>query len=169
MSEDEAIQALAKAEIFHGLMPEEVKLFYQSAQRITCEKAVAVIEKGQVGAALYVILKGQFEVDLPLGVYIPQQVGEVVERRMTKVQLNTLTAGDCFGEYSLIDQQPASASVVAIEAGELMKISQPAFTAILQAHDRIAKTVYANILHILIGRLRKFNDQYNLFLLNYGV
>lgn len=169
MSKDEVIQALAKAEVFHGLTPEEVKLFYQSAQRITCEKAAAVIEKGQVGAALYIILTGQFEVDLPLGVYIPQQVGGVVERRMTKVQLNTLTAGDCFGEYSLIDQQSATASVVATEAGELMKIPHPAFDAILQAHDRIAKTVYANILHILIGRLRKLNDQYNLFLLNYGV
>ena len=120
MYEDETIQALAKVGIFHGLTPEEVKIFCQSAQRVTCEKTATVIEKGQVGAALYIVLTGQFEVDLPLGVYIPQQVGGVVERRMSKVQLNTLRAGDCFGEYSLIDQNPTSASVVATEAGELL-------------------------------------------------
>ena len=169
MFEDETIQALAKAEIFHGLTPEEVKIFSHSAQRVTCEKATTVIEKGQVGSALYIILKGQFEVDLPLGVYIPQQVGGSVEHRMSKVQLNTLRAGNCFGEYSLIDQNPTSASVVATEAGELMQITKPAFDAVLQANDRIAKTVYSNMLRILIGRLRKLDAEYNLFLLNYGV
>ena len=169
MFEDETIQALAKAEIFQGLTPEEVKIFYHSSQRVTCEKTATVIEKGQVGAALYIILKGQFEVDLPLGVYIPQPVGGSVERRMSKVQLSALRAGDCFGEYSLIDQNLTSASVIATEAGELIQITKPAFDAVLQANDRIAKTVYSNILRILIGRLRKLNAEYNLFLLNYGV
>jgi CRP-like cAMP-binding protein len=164
MLEDETIQALAKAEIFHGLTPEEIKIFYQSAQRVTCEKTATVIEKGQVGSALYIVLNGQFEVDLPLGVYIPQLVGGAVEHRMSKVQLNALRAGDCFGEYSLLNPQPHSASVVATEAGELLKIPQLAFEAILQAHDRIAKTVYANMLRTLIGRLRKLNVEWGLYL-----
>jgi CRP/FNR family transcriptional regulator, cyclic AMP receptor protein len=169
MLEDETVQVLAKATIFHGLTPEEIKIFYQSAERITCEKTATVIEKGVVGAALYIILNGQFEVDLPLGVYIPQLVGGAVERRMSKVQLNALRAGDCFGEYSLLDHQPHSASVVATEAGELLKIPHPAFEAILQAHDRIAKTVYANMLRTLIGRLRKLNVEWSLYLQNNAV
>src|SRR5262245_38945562 len=103
MSEDDTTHTLAKAEIFHGLTPEEVKLFAQSAQLVTCEKATTVIEKDQVGVALYIILAGQFAVDLPLGVYIPQQVGGIVERRMSKVQLSMLQTGDCFGEYALFD------------------------------------------------------------------
>jgi CRP-like cAMP-binding protein len=77
--------------------------------------------------------------------------------------------GDCFGEYSLIDQQPTSASVIATQPGELIKITKPAFDAILQDNDRIAKIVYFNILRILIRRLRKLDTNYNLFLLNYGV
>ena len=169
MSADETIQTLAQAEIFHGLTPEEIELFSQSAERVTCAKAATVIEKGQVGAALYIILTGEFAVDLPLGVYIPQQVGGTVERRMTKVQLNTLQAGDCFGEYSLLDDQPTSASVVASEAGELLKIPRAAFEAMLHGHDRIAKTVYGNMLRILIGRLRRQNAEWSLYLQNYGV
>jgi hypothetical protein len=90
MVEDESLRALANAEIFNGLTHEEVKIFYDASQRVTCEKPAPVIEKDQAGSALYIILRGQFEVDLPLGVYVPQQIGGQVERRMTKVQLNTL-------------------------------------------------------------------------------
>jgi formate hydrogenlyase transcriptional activator len=169
MFEDETFRALANAEIFKGLTHDEIKIFYDASQRITFDKSSTLIEKDQIGSALYIILKGQFEVDLPLGVYVPQQTGNQVERRMSKVQLNTLNEGDCFGEYSLIDQQPTSASVIATQPGELIKITKPAFDAILQADDRIAKTIYYNILRILIRRLRKLNTDYNLFLLNYGV
>jgi CRP-like cAMP-binding protein len=56
--------------------------------------------------------------------------------------------------------------VVATEAGELLMIPQPAFEAILQAHDRIAKTVYANMLRTLISRLRKLNVEWSLYLQN---
>jgi hypothetical protein len=35
---------------------------------VTFEKAATLIEKGRAGSALYIILKGEFEVDLPLGV-----------------------------------------------------------------------------------------------------
>jgi CRP-like cAMP-binding protein len=169
MIEDETVRALVNAEIFNGLTQDEVKLFYDASQRVAFEKAATLIEKGQAGSALYIILKGEIEVDLPLGVYIPQQTGEQVERRMSKVQLNTLKAGDCFGEYSLIDLQPTSASVIATEPGELLKITKAAFDAVLQTNDRIAKVVYHNILRILIQRLRKLNVDYNLFILNYGV
>jgi CRP-like cAMP-binding protein len=169
MFDDETLRTLANVAVFKGLTPDEVKLFYNSSQRVTFKKADTLLEKGQVGSALYIILTGQFEVNLPLGVYVPQQTGSQVERRTSKVQLNTLKAGDCFGEYSLIDQQPASASVIATQSGELIQVTKAAFDAILQANDRVAKTVYYNILHILVERLRKLNTEYNLFLLNYGV
>jgi CRP-like cAMP-binding protein len=169
MVEDETLRALANTEIFNGLTPDEVKILYEASQRVTCEKPATVIEKDQAGSALYIILRGQFEVDLPLGVYVPQQIGGKVERKMTKVQLNTLNAGDCFGEYSLIDHQPTSASVIATQPGELLKITKPAFEAILATNDHLAKIIYGNMLRILIRRLRKLNTDYNLFLLNYGV
>ena len=169
MLEDETLRALANAKRFKGLTHDEVKIFYDSSERLTCEKPTTLIEKNQAGLVLYIILKGQFEVDLPVGVYIPQQTRGQAEHRMSKVQLNTLNEGDCFGEYSLIDQQPTSASVIATQPGELIKITKPVFDAILQANDRIAKTIYFNILQILIRRLRKLDTNYNLFLLNYGV
>jgi len=169
MSDDETLRTLANVAVFKGLTPDEIKIFYDASQRVTFNKADTLIEKGQSGSALYIILKGQFEVDLPLGAYVPQQTGGQVERRTSKVQLNTLKAGDCFGEYSLIDQRPASASVIATQSGELIQVTKATFDAILQANDRVAKTVYYNILRVLIERLRKLNTEYNLFLLNYGV
>jgi CRP-like cAMP-binding protein len=80
-----------------------------------------------------------------------------------------LQAGDCFGEYSLLDQQLTSASVTATQDGELLKITKPAFDEILNANDHIAKIIYYNLLQVLIGRLRKLDASYNQYLLNYGV
>src|SRR5262245_37992074 len=126
MFDDETLRTLANVAVFQGLTPDEVERFHDAAQRVTFNKTETVIEKGQVGSALYIILKGQFEVGLPLGVYVSQQAEGQVERRTTQVQLNTLKAGDCFGEYSLIDQQPASASVIATQPGELLQVTKAA-------------------------------------------
>ena len=75
MFDDETLRTRANVAVFKGLTPDEVKLFYDTSQRVTFNKADTVIEKGQTGSALYIILKGQFEVDLPLGVYVAQQAG----------------------------------------------------------------------------------------------
>ena len=69
--------------------------------------------------------------------------------------------GDFFGEYSLIDSKPASASVIATQAGELIKITKHNMDNILENNDRIAKIVYLNILKILVERLRHINREYD--------
>jgi hypothetical protein len=87
MLEDEALRTLANAEIFKGLTHDEVKIFYDCSQGVTFEKSATLLEKDQAGSALYVTLNGQFEVDLPLGVYVPQQIGNQLEHRMSKVPI----------------------------------------------------------------------------------
>ncbi len=54
MVEDEVLHTLAKAEIFQGLTRDEMRRFYDSSQRVTFEKTETLIEKDQVGSALYV-------------------------------------------------------------------------------------------------------------------
>ena len=80
--------------------------------------------------------------------------------------MNLLKPGDCFGEYSLIDKAKSSASIVAIEAGELFRLHEDDLDRILNNNLRIAKTFYFNILRILIRRLRKKEDEYDLVLIS---
>ena len=97
-----------------------------------------------------------------LKVFLPKALEGRKEHRISKVLLNVLKEGDCFGEYSLIDYKPASASVMAVEPSELIKMQGADFHEILDKNDRIARTVYENMLRILIQRLRRKDRELDL-------
>src|SRR3979409_1657507 len=69
--------------------------------------------------ALYIILSGKAKV-----------VTDDGEGR--EVTLGTIGPSEFFGEMSLIDEKPRSASVEALEACEILYISKPAFMACLK-------------------------------------
>jgi CRP-like cAMP-binding protein len=115
-----------------------------------------VLAEGQRGEALYVVLSGHLKVKL-LKLDGAKQSG-----RVSDVYLNTLHPGDCFGEYSLIDSEPVSASVIATEPATLLRITGKAFQTVAAHHDRLAKTVYCNLLQILVRRLRKKDKELDL-------
>ena len=105
-------------------------------------------------SAFYILMKGQLKVFL-------SQEGEVPENlRRRDVALNILNEGDCFGEYSLIDKRPASASIISIGPGAISRISGEDLTNILQNDDHMARTIYLSMLKILIKRLRNKDREY---------
>ena len=115
-----------------------------------------MLAEGQRSEVLYVVLSGQLKVMLL-----------VLDRkdhpnRVQDIQLSTLKPGDCFGEYSLIDSEPASASVLAAEPTELLKITSQDFQTVAAHQDRLAKTIYCNLLHLLVRRLRKKDQELDL-------
>ena len=81
------------------------------------------------------------------------------------MDLNILSEGDCFGEYSLIDSEPASASVVAMDHGQILEISHDVLERILVSHDHMAKTIYYNMLRMLIRRLKEKDTEIDLLLI----
>jgi CRP-like cAMP-binding protein len=72
----------------------------------------ALLSEGRKGEGLYVILEGKVEF------FLPERSVEGV-RRPSRVRLNVLGPGRCFGEYGLIDDQPSSASAQAVTASRL--------------------------------------------------
>ena len=69
--------------------------------------------------------------------------------------MDRLSKGDCLGEYSLIDNKPASASIVATEPCKIFQISRQKFMKIITNSNTIEKTVYKNMLEVLIKRCRQ--------------
>ncbi len=155
MIENKILQILSNFEIFKGLTEDDVKKIQANCQRLKFKKADILIKEGQINSALYIIVHGQAEVCLP------EQSGEREHKRPTAVKLAIENEGDFFGEYSLLDSKPASASVIATQDGELIKITKHSLDNILGNNDRIAKIVYLNILKILVGRLRHINREYD--------
>src|SRR3989442_2118021 len=90
------------------------------------------------GDALYVVATGQVKV-----VLIGEDGREVI--------LSVLGEGDFFGEMSLIDEEPRSAHVIAMEDSNLLVIRREDFQSILQQSPGIAM----GLLRELSRRLRR--------------
>ena len=142
------LDILSKVEVFDGLTRDDLKVVSKYCRKTGFQQGDILLEMGSRPDALYVLIKGQ------LKVFLPEQIKGRKERRGSEVKLNILKAGDCFGEYSIIDKAPASASIAATQAGELLKIPEEEFNLIM-VNDVIGKRVYYNMLQILIKRLRE--------------
>jgi CRP-like cAMP-binding protein len=156
MQPEEVVRILSTATVTQGLGPTELAVLLQQATVETVPQSWTVLAEGQRGEALYVVLSGQLKVML-LALDRRQN-----PNRVQDIHLHTLTPGDCFGEYSLIDSEPVSASVIATAPVEFLKITRDGFQAAAANNDRLAKTIYYNLLHILVRRLRKNNRELDL-------
>jgi len=65
----------------------------------------------------------------------------------------------------VIDDQPSSASVEALQAAKLCFLSKVEFRRLVERHDRVGRVVYANLLRYLVNRLRGKDKELDIFLL----
>jgi CRP-like cAMP-binding protein len=73
--------------------------------------------------------------------------------------LAQLKQGACFGEMSLFDAEPRSASVTTLETCECLMLTQ------LQLYDAIDETpgIAINIIRLLSRRIRELNTKVNAY------
>jgi CRP/FNR family transcriptional regulator/CRP/FNR family cyclic AMP-dependent transcriptional regulator len=90
---------------------------------------------------MFLIVAGQVKVVLPSG------DGE-------EAILGVLNAGECFGELSLLDGEPRSATIVATEPTDVLVVDRERFLAAVAANPRVA----VDFLRILARRLRDVDE-----------
>jgi CRP/FNR family transcriptional regulator, cyclic AMP receptor protein len=76
-----------------------------------------------------------------------------VEIRSKGTTLSKLGAGQFFGEMSVVDNQPRSADVVAIESSRCLVLTAWSFNALISEHPKIA----LKLLQEFVRRLRDTN------------
>ncbi len=108
---------------------------YKNSETQQFIKNNRIIEKGDVGDAMYVILKGKVKVHDKDHSY------------------GTLTKGDCFGEYALIDEEPRSVSVTALEETSVLKITTAYFSQLMESDKGFVK----GVMSVLIKRHRELD------------
>lgn len=109
------------------------------AQKIVSEKYEAgktVIQKGDIGQTMYIIFSGNLKV----------HDGEHT--------VASLKQGDFFGELSLLDREPRSMSVTALEETILGSLDRNDFYEVLREFPEMTKDIIA----VLNRRLRNQND-----------
>jgi CRP-like cAMP-binding protein len=104
-----------------------------------------VFQEGDPGDALFIIKNGRVR----------------VAKRNTHGYQHTLAfleKGEYFGEISLVDQAPRSASVTADMDTELLKITRTDFKNLIAGNRELERKFYKSFSQVLCERLRVTND-----------
>lgn len=128
---------LARVPIFGNCTPEEIEAITAVAQGSFFQPGQLIVNQGTPGQAFYLILAGRVEIlrdDKSLGAFGP---------------------GDFFGEMSLLDSAPRSATIRAIEQTECLMLSSWDFKALLEKYPSIA----IKLLEVLSRRLRVADER----------
>lgn len=105
-----------------------------------------VFEEGEPGDTLYAIAEGMVRIEK-----------RIVASEAASKTLSLLTQGELFGEMSVIDSQPRSASAVAAEPTRLFCISRSAFEALLARNPRPAVGLLFSVMRAMNERVRRIN------------
>ena len=125
-------QLLAQVSIFQGLPRETLADLAKRVWHKQAEAGSVIVSQEDAGDALFVIAKGKVKVVL---------YGETGR----EIILSMLKAGDFFGEMSLLDSQPRSDNVVAVEDSELLCLDREGFQTHLLANPSTALNVLAEM------------------------
>ena len=150
---------LSRSVVFQQLDPAELDPVLAAARVIARAPGELVLSEGTPGDGLYIVLEGEIEV------FLPERAASGA-RRPTRVRLNRLGPGRCLGEYGVIDDQPSSASAVALTAARLCFLPKAAFRRLVEHHDRVGRIVYANLLRYLVSRLRGKDQELDVVILD---
>jgi CRP/FNR family transcriptional regulator, cyclic AMP receptor protein len=138
ISAHERIEFLAHVPLFSELNRRELRTLAQAAIQREYPAGATIVQQGETGVGLYVIIRGR--------VLVRRQQADGAER-----QLSALGGGEMFGEMALLDTFPRSASVVAEKATTVLVVPTFGFQALLQDDSPIA----IKMLAVLSRRVRQ--------------
>ncbi|GAX59167.1 cAMP-binding proteins - catabolite gene activator and regulatory subunit of cAMP-dependent protein kinases [Candidatus Scalindua japonica] len=134
----EAIEIVVKSlDIFQRLNKKQIKVLSSLLIRRTCSKGEIIIKKGSIGLGMFIITSGQMEV--------------YEERHTANVRLAIIKANECVGEMSLVDEQPRSANVKALDDCEYLLLTRDSFNGLVKREPEILW----GIVPIIVKRLQK--------------
>lgn len=142
----------ANSHLFRRLPDTLREGLYDSGVVSEIPPGASIVREGFSMENLYIVLSGTVEVVLP---------GK--SEGVSDVKLDELGPGDCFGEYTFIDRQAASASIRAVDQVSLYAIPFDTLQKFLNDHPIVAAIVYRNLIEILVARLRASNAELDLF------
>lgn len=134
--------SLRAVPLFSQLREDDIERISQVARERSYPKNSVIVFEDDPGDALYVVLAGQVKV-----VLVGEDGREVI--------LSTMSMGDFFGEMSIIDDEPRSATVIAMEDSNLLVVRREDFQRQLEASPRIA----IGLLRALCKRLRQADNK----------
>ncbi len=132
---------LARSGVFQGVSSEAAEPVAAELELVDLPRGATVFAEGEPGDSLFIILDGKVK----------------IVRRAPDGRENVLSVmgpADQFGELSIFDPGPRTATATALTDVSLAKMSQQALLPWIDAHPEIG----VQLLRVLARRLRRTND-----------
>jgi CRP/FNR family transcriptional regulator, cyclic AMP receptor protein len=113
----------------------DLRLFDHSKKAFDAPAGQTVFAEGDAADVMYALIGGKVEI------------------RAGGRLLQTIGAGELFGEMALIDDGPRSATAVVLEDARLVPVDRGEFTHLVQEHPTFA----VSVMRIMADRLRHSN------------
>ena len=134
-------EVLAQSGLFQGLSEEAVDPVASRLEMITLPRGRVVFNEGEPGDSLYIVVSGKIK----------------LSRRSPDGRENVLAVmgpSDQFGELSVFDPGPRTATATAVTDVKLARMPQSVLRPWIEAHPEIGE----QLLRVLARRLRRTND-----------
>lgn len=128
----EKVLFLKGVELFSQIPGEDLSQIGQIADEVEYEQGTLIIDEGELGDSMFLVISGQVRV------------------HQGDKEIAVLGARQVVGEMAVLDSEPRSASVTALDDVILLRILQEDFSDILTEKPEIA----LNIIKVLSRRLR---------------
>lgn len=129
---------LRRVPLFSSLSEAQLDQLAAGSVRRNFPKGRTIVAEGEPSASLYILLSGRAKVQRS-------------DAEGKEVILAMLGPGEAFGEMSLIDDAPRSASVITVESCDFMAINKDSFKSMLAQNQEMAMEVMKG----LVKRLRE--------------
>ncbi len=126
-----------KIKLFSGLTPEEVSHILHLGSKLEFRAGDSIFHKGQLGSNLFIVLHGTVNITLD------------------RLVIGKCRPGDAFGEMSVLNHRPHSASADAATDVKLFTLNERQINEVLEKH--VAVRVLLNVIHTLSSHLENAN------------
>jgi uncharacterized membrane protein len=133
-------ELLANIPLFESLTEEDLATLTARVEAFEFAEGEVIFRQGDEGSSLYLIEDGAVDISYGDGV--------------TRVALATLSTGQYFGELSLFDGAPRSATATALKRSRLIRLGRGELADFVQKNPRAALSIIAE----MSERLRQTNE-----------
>ena len=143
-----AVEVLGEIKLLKSFTEGELGTLLKLGKETEYEAHTNILIEGELSWGLYLILDGM--------------VGIFKANKMTgdSYDIGELRTGSFFGEMSLLDENPRSATVRAMTNCSLFYLSKKEFLEFLNHNNDLKLRFFHDAVRNLVGRLRELDDNY---------
>ncbi|HQV22418.1 MAG: cyclic nucleotide-binding domain-containing protein [Moraxellaceae bacterium] len=138
----QSLSLLQAMPIFGGVEESALELLLQYCPQVHVDTDCYFFKEGDSANSLFILKEGK-----------------VVVLKDERIKLQYLSAGDCFGEMALIDLNPRSASVLAVEDCVALEISYQTLYILYEQYLPQFTLIQMNLARELSRRLRALDER----------